>query len=85
MIKAKIKNDEGEEVLFFGIDKENVRALEDGKQMYIKGEEIGLDIDILIDYGESVYDIMKRWGFDKMQSGEGETPPPAEVISSTEE
>ena len=53
MIKATMETGEGKNVLVLGISAENVIRLKEGKPIHITGEELGLECDVLLVYGET--------------------------------
>ncbi len=61
MIKTKYKNSQNQEVIFFGLDKENIRRLKKGDPIYIKGRDIGISQDIAIAYADTLSEIQKEY------------------------
>jgi len=59
MIKAIMKNKDSDNILLLGISEENVNRLKEGKPIHIKGDELGIDNDVLIVYGETEEDLYK--------------------------
>lgn len=57
MIKAKTINGS----VLLGIDRENIKRLQDNKPIRVKGSELGIDHDIFIVYGETLDDIAKEF------------------------
>ena len=62
MIKARIGNR-----ILLGLDKENVKRLKEGAPILIKGSDIGLELNILITYGDTLSDIQKEFGLPAVQ------------------
>ena len=55
MIKAIIGNG-----ILLGLDKENIKRLKEGAPILIKGSDIGLEVNVLIAYGDTLSDIQKE-------------------------
>lgn len=60
MIKALIKGI-GKDIVFLGLDKENLKKLKQGDPILIDGEIFGIDKKIFIAYGETLCDIQKEY------------------------
>lgn len=55
MIKAKSKDG----LIILGIDKENVKRLQEGQPIYVRGQDLAIANDIVIVYGETTAAIQK--------------------------
>lgn len=60
MIKAKVTTDDGKNILVFGISAENITKLQEGNPIQIDLTEMGLDGEMLIFYGETTGDLIKK-------------------------
>lgn len=56
MLKAKLSNGN----VLFGLDRQNIERLTGGSPILIKKEDINLEFDIYIFFGESLDDILKE-------------------------
>lgn len=59
MIKFKLTKDSGKVLLGFGLSKRNIELLKQGKPILIDLNEMGLDAEIGILYGETEQAILK--------------------------
>lgn len=55
MLKARAGN-----TVILGIDKENVKRLQEGKPIRVTGSDLGIANDIFIVYGKTLDDIQKE-------------------------
>lgn len=53
MIKARIDQQDGHPVVLLGLSRANMRLLLAGKPMHVKGDVLGVDVDVLIIGGET--------------------------------
>jgi len=60
MIKATMQTNEGKDILLLGLSAENINRLKEGKPIHIAGDELGLDNDVLLVYGETEAHIYKE-------------------------
>lgn len=58
MLKVKFAN--GGPIIL-GIDKDNIRLLQEGKPIYIKKETLNIENDIVIAYGETLQQIINDY------------------------
>lgn len=57
MLRLRGRRPDGREFLLLGLDKENIRRLTDKKPIWIKGETVQMEFDVLIMYGETLQDV----------------------------
>jgi len=62
MIKAK----SGKTVIL-GIDSENIKRLQEGNAILVKGESLQIDYNIIIAYGETLDDVARELNLPKIQ------------------
>jgi len=60
MIKATMKGKDDRNILLLGLSQENVNRLKEGKPIHINGDELGLDNDVVLIYGETEAHIYKE-------------------------
>ena len=61
MVKAGANTSDGGRVMVLGITKENVRRLQEGQPIRVRGEEVGVpNVTIVIMYGEDNKAIGKQ-------------------------
>lgn len=77
MIKFKLTRDNGKIALGFGLSEENLKLLKQGKPIVVDLNEMGLDAEIMIMYGETERAILKTLkpfiGKETLVYGEPET------------
>jgi uncharacterized alkaline shock family protein YloU len=61
----KVKTTDG--LIVLGIDAENVKRLKDNQPIRVKGDELQIDHDIYIVYGETIQDITQKMGIAGVQ------------------
>jgi len=62
MIKATMQTNEGKNIVLLGLSEENVKRLKENKPIHVNGNELGLDHDVIIMYGQTeqhLYDELK--------------------------
>jgi hypothetical protein len=60
MIKFTAKSGkDGHQLVGLGITSANLGAMAEGKPLFVKGEEMGLPIDIVVFYGRTEEDLKK--------------------------
>lgn len=64
MIKFKFARKDGKPCLGFGLSAENVKRLKEGQPIVVDCFEMGVDVEIMIFYGETeqaIYDDLKEF------------------------
>jgi hypothetical protein len=73
LIRATITSPStGKRTLLLGVDRENMNRLTDGKPIFVKGEPLGVNCDVVIVFGESLDQVVE----DMHKAGIHFPPPP---------
>lgn len=61
MIRATATTKSGRKLVLLGLEAKNIELLKEGKPMFIRGDEYGLDLDfdVTIIYGDTAEDIIR--------------------------
>lgn len=54
MIRATGTDSKGHRFLILGVDRQNIDRLTSGKPIHVKGETVGLPVDVWIVFGETL-------------------------------
>ena len=61
MIRAIAKSNKGRRLLLLGLSEENIKRLKQGKVIHTDCLDLGVNVDVVIDYGSTEQEIAERW------------------------